>query len=146
MKSPYKKLHQSIVGLISQCLSTRAVAKRVGVGKSTVAHQLATTQRNIINVKYGSSQKPTARNEKYIAMEFRTGYIKSVPEMQQILRSGIRVEVITGAVYAVLHRHILHAIACIKTLVESGQIRDRSAFSKKMQLSDARYSEVRHFF
>ncbi len=95
-------------------MSTRDVAKRIGVSQSSVAKYKLEIKEPIPEIPSGRPRKITGRDERMVVGQIERGEVETATEMASVLQRDLGIEVDRRTVSNLLHEHGLQAFHKVK--------------------------------
>ena len=108
VKKISQRVQNDISSLLFQGKSTAEVARRFGVGKSTV-HRIGQSKKIVLKAKSGRKKILTERQEKFCAKKIISGEAKSVVQITKILETDHKTKVSRKTVARALNKAGLKA-------------------------------------
>lgn len=134
MKQISSSTTDSIVALLHQGLSTREVAKRVGISQSTVVKVAREHVPERSGVKAGRPGKLTQRQKNLIVRKVTSGQVDTAVDMQRYINSDENIYASVETIRNCLKKAGLKSFAKVKKpLLQGRHIKQRLAFALKHQ-------------
>lgn len=124
--------HQTVVSLLLEGLSCREIAKKVGVGKTTVERIRSEVEPNKENIKTGRPSKLSDRDRRRLVNEIESGKVDNAVQATKLINSVLSIPVSVQTVRNALKQEdMVPVVKTKRPLLKAAHRKARLAFAHK---------------